>query len=89
MLLHKNIRIEGRVQGVGFRYSAFHKAKELNLKGYVKNQPDGSVYVEIEGDEDSINKFILWCYQGPPMAKVTNVYISDGILRYFNSFDIR
>lgn len=89
MLVNRNIKIEGRVQGVGFRYAAFHKAKELDIKGFVRNNSDGTVYIEVEGEEENVNKFIEWCYQGPPLAKVTNVYINNGILKYFQSFEIR
>ena len=47
----------GRVQGVGFRYSAHHLAEMLRLTGWVRNEYDGSVTVEIQGDRASINQW--------------------------------
>ena len=67
------ITISGRVQGVGFRFSAVHKAGELDIKGFVKNRSDGTVYIEAEGDPGNLNKFVNWCWQGPSSARVENV----------------
>jgi len=50
MKKHVNITVKGRVQGVGFRYSAMEAAEELGIKGFVRNMPDGSVYIEAEGE---------------------------------------
>lgn len=50
--------ISGRVQGVGFRYSARQKALELGLVGWVQNKADGTVEIEVEGDEINIEVFI-------------------------------
>jgi acylphosphatase len=68
--------VTGRVQGVGFRYYTQRKAKELGIKGYVQNRPDGSVYIEGEGDPSILSDFVLWCQKGPPWAKVTQVKLS-------------
>lgn len=67
------ITIQGSVQGVGFRFSAVHKAQELDIKGFVKNQPDGTVYIEAEGEPERVNDFVNWCWQGPPAARVEHV----------------
>mgnify|MGYP006301477767 CR=1 FL=1 len=67
------ITIQGRVQGVGFRYSTVHKAQELGIKGFVKNRSDGSVYIEAEGDPQKLNEFLNWCWQGPSTARVEHV----------------
>jgi len=67
------LNIYGRVQGVGFRFYTHKKANELNILGFVKNQTDGSVYVEAEGDEDHLEQFIYWCEAGPSWARVTKV----------------
>lgn len=58
MGLNKHIIISGRVQGVGCRYSAQQKAKELKLVGWVQNLPDGTVELEVEGESDQIDAFI-------------------------------
>ncbi len=55
------IKVTGRVQGVGFRYSTLNEAKKLGLTGYVKNMPDGSVKIEAEGTEDQLDALVEWC----------------------------
>jgi acylphosphatase len=71
----KNVKIKiyGRVQGVGFRYEAYWKARKLHLAGFVMNEPDGSVYAEAEGEEPALNEFLMWCRGGPWPAKVDRV----------------
>lgn len=56
--MNKHLTISGRVQGVGFRYSAQQKAMELNLVGWVKNKPDGTVELEVEGDRSYVSEYI-------------------------------
>lgn len=56
--INKYLIVSGRVQGVGFRYSAAQKAKELQLSGWVRNKMDGTVELEVEGDESKINHYI-------------------------------
>ena len=86
---HVNIKISGRVQGVGFRYSARSVARFYNVKGFVRNEPDGSVYIEAEGEDDAISKFAEWCHIGPNGGIVDEVIISEGKLRGFEKFEIR
>lgn len=68
-----SVRITGRVQGVGFRYSAVNKAERLQISGYVRNMPDGSVYMEIEGAPEKVEQMLAWCYQGPRTAWIDQV----------------
>jgi acylphosphatase len=86
---HINIRISGRVQGVGFRYSARSVARFYNIKGFARNEPDGSVYIEVEGEEENIRKFSEWCRTGPDGGRVDEIVISDGAIRGFERFEIR
>jgi acylphosphatase len=65
--------VHGRVQGVGYRYSAVREARRLGLQGTVANQPDGSVAVEAEGSPAALAEFLAWLHQGPPGARVTSV----------------
>ncbi len=67
------IKISGRVQGVSFRYCTQSKARELGIRGYVKNMPDGSVFIEATGKEDKMDQFVDFCCQGPSMARVDNL----------------
>lgn len=88
MLKHFNLKISGRVQGVWYRASASRKARELGLFGFVKNQPDGSVYAEAEGPEDRLQTFVNWCWEGPELAKVDQVEITEGEMKGFSAFDV-
>ena len=67
------IRISGQVQGVGFRWNAAHQARKFGLHGFAKNTPDGNVYIEAEGIESELKKFIEWCKTGPRSAVVVSV----------------
>lgn len=67
------LTIHGRVQDVGFRYFVMQKAELFGISGWVKNQPDGNVYVEAEGETDQLELFITYCKQGPSHAWVENV----------------
>ena len=71
-LLYK-IHVTGRVQGVGFRWSAANEARNLGITGYVKNLPDGSVYLEAEGYREQLNSFVEWCKAGPGFGFVDSV----------------
>lgn len=68
-----SISVQGKVQGVAFRYYTLHKAIELNLSGFVRNQTDGSVYIEATGPEKDIEIFSLWCNYGPSRARVDTI----------------
>lgn len=84
--MHKNIRITGRVQGVGFRYSARSVANSLGIKGFVRNLRDGAVYIEAEGTLTRMEDFISWCNEGPPRAVIQFVDVYDGEVVGFREF---
>ncbi len=86
---HVNIYLYGRVQGVGFRYSAREKAREMGIKGFVKNKANGSVYIEAEGTENSLTHFEQWCKDGPSWSRVDNVEVEEGKLRDYKDFTIK
>jgi len=69
------IHITGKVQGVFFRHSARQEAKSLQISGWVKNLPDGSVLCEAAGNESSLKAFINWCQKGPPRAQVAHASV--------------
>jgi len=85
---HYNIRIDGSVQRVGFRFSAMQAAYRCGVLGFVQNMPNGTVYIEAEGEEDSMNSFVQWCRRGPFGAKVEDVEILESEMKNFKSFDI-
>ncbi len=69
---HVNIRVSGKVQGVFFRASTKEQADQLGVKGFARNEPNGDVYIEAEGEEDKLNLFLEWCARGPSKARVEN-----------------
>ncbi|NMB57388.1 acylphosphatase [Candidatus Beckwithbacteria bacterium] len=88
MKKHLNITITGRVQGVGFRFFVKSLATKFNLSGFVKNQINGSVYLEIEGDTPNIEEFLVKIKQGPRNAKVQDFKIEEVKIKNFASFEI-
>ncbi|MCO6493971.1 MAG: acylphosphatase [Phaeodactylibacter sp.] len=84
-----NLRIRGQVQGVWYRVSARRKAVELGLRGFVRNEPDGSVYAEAEGEEPLLQAFVQWCKEGPEMARVEQVDVEEAPPMGFETFDIQ
>lgn len=86
---HYNIIISGRVQGVGFRYSARSIARSIGIKGFVKNTYDNKVYIEAEGDEKQLTEFVNWCQKGPSHAYVERVSVIPGDIKIFDEFEVR
>ena len=82
------LKITGRVQGVFFRARTKDKAEELDVKGFVRNEEDSSVYIECEGDEENLEKFLEWCHKGPEKARVENVEIKESRPKHYTSFRI-
>lgn len=82
------LKISGRVQGVGYRYHTRQKAEQLGLKGTVRNEVDGSVYAEIEGAEAALQAMIEWCRRGPPPARVEAVDVQPGAEKGYVAFEI-
>lgn len=75
MIISLNIRVHGRVQGVGFRYNTRKAAEKFGISGYVKNEPEGTVFIEAEGEEEAIDQFVIWCHKGPMWARVDRVEV--------------
>lgn len=76
LLMNKEvyIKIEGRVQGIGFRWWAVHKAEEISgISGWVRNAADGSVEILMRGEEENIDAMILACHKGPALSRVDRV----------------
>lgn len=85
---HFSITIRGRVQGVFFRTSAKEKARQLGVRGFVRNEDDGSVYMEAEGEKDALMQFISWCRKGPTRAIVSEVHVEESPINNSSSFRI-
>jgi acylphosphatase len=67
------IRVTGRVQGVGFRWTASREARDLGINGYVRNMTDGSVLIEAEGTREQLEAFTGWCRNGPGYVESVDV----------------
>lgn len=86
MIKHLEITIQGKVHGVGFRFSAIETALELGLVGFVKNSGK-NVYIEAEGEVDNLKAFLRWCHEGPKGALIEKVeYVSSENLKNFKGF---
>ena len=85
---HIKIKITGKVQGVFFRVSTKAVANQIGVKGLVKNEKDGSVYVEAEGDETTLSMFLEWCNEGPDKSIVENVVVEDGEVKNYRNFEV-
>ncbi|MEJ6951668.1 acylphosphatase [Natronospora cellulosivora (SeqCode)] len=77
MLVQKNIIISGRVQGVGFRAFALDKAKQFNIKGWIKNRSDGKVEAVVQGKDEDLKKLLAFLKEGPAWARVEGINIKD------------
>lgn len=84
-----DVRVHGRVQGVGFRYNTRITARRLDVDGWVRNERDGSVSVHAEGSADSVRQLVSWLREGPPGARVTSVDERPGTDTGCSGFSVR
>lgn len=80
--------VQGRVQGVGFRYSMRQTAIDLGLAGWVRNLPDRSVAFHAEGPRDAVAELVNWSRTGPTFARVDEVDAAACEVGHFDSFEI-
>lgn len=73
---------------MGFRYSAMQAARSFNVKGFIRNEQDGSVYLEAEGEEQNLEWLLNWCRSSPGHSRVDEVLATDSGLRGFQEFRI-
>ncbi len=86
---HYNITVTGKVQGVSYRAITKAVADMLFVKGSVRNQADGSVYIEAEADPKLMEQFLEWCAEGPDSARVETVEKVEGVVEDFTNFVIK
>lgn len=82
------VRIEGRVQGVGFRAWTRREAVALGLGGAVRNHADGSVEAEIEGEAPAVAAMLDKCRRGPTHADVASIAVEERPCRHFTDFTV-
>ena len=88
MVRHFNIRVSGKVQGVFFRASTKDQAVIFGVKGFLRNESNGDVYIEAEAEESQLNEFLKWCGHGPSRARVDNLNVEEGPLKNFARFEV-
>lgn len=72
-MVTRQIRISGRVQGVGYRYALQHEAERLGVTGWVRNRADGSVEAVVQGSAEAVERILSWARRGPPAARVAKL----------------
>ncbi|MCA0931563.1 acylphosphatase [Lutimonas saemankumensis] len=89
-LMTKNyrIRVIGVVQGVWFRKYTKEAADKRSIIGFVRNEPNGSVFIEAQGDARNLEFFVDWLYQGSPLSKVEEVQWEEGEAGSYEGFSI-
>ncbi|MGB4776642.1 MAG: acylphosphatase [Daejeonella sp.] len=85
---HLNIIISGKVQGVFYRATTKAVADQLGIKGFTKNLKDGTVYIEAEGDDFSLELFLEFCHKGSDKAVVEKVEITPAELKNYRNFEV-
>jgi acylphosphatase len=76
-MVTRQIRVLGRVQGVGYRDALRVQAHAVGVRGWVRNRADGSVEALLQGSPEAIESVIAWARRGPPAARVSEVRIED------------
>ncbi len=85
---HFNIKVTGKVQGVFYRDSTKAVADQLGVKGIIRNETDGSVYIEAEAINALMEPFLEWCREGPERARVESVESTEGEMKNYRNFEI-
>lgn len=86
----RQLRIHGKVQGVGFRFYATRVARRLQLKGWIRNLRDGSVEAAVEGEPEQIDEWIEELREGPRYAEVSRIdQEKKDFTGRFGDFDVR
>ena len=90
MKTRAHVFVSGKVQGVFFRSRMRREAETRNVKGWVRNLPDGRVETVFEGEETAVKTVIEFCKRGPPGATVKNADIKwESYRGEFTDFEIK
>jgi acylphosphatase len=87
-MVRYRIRVTGKVQGVFFRKCTKDEADRAGIKGIVRNEQDGSVYIEAEGKITDVKRFIEWCWKGSPSSAVDNVTAEEASPKGYKDFSV-
>ncbi len=89
MIVHLNIVVSGKVQGVFYRANTQLECQKLGICGFVRNESNGDVYIEAEGTQEQLDQLVKWCKIGPSKANVKEVVVTKGIIKEHSSFLIK
>jgi acylphosphatase len=81
-------RVRGRVQGVGFRYSAVREAHRLRVNGWVRNAVNGDVEVWAEGPTEKLDAFLAWLRLGPEFSRVDSIEREEKKPKGYHDFNV-
>ena len=87
--IRRHAYVSGIVQGVGFRWFVERAARSRGLGGWVRNLPDGSVELEVEGPTAEVESFLAQVSVGPRSSRVDSVRVFDEIVEGTGDFSIR
>ena len=76
-LIRFHLIVSGRVQGVGYRYFCDRKAADFGLTGWVRNEPNGTVEIEVQGTQTQVESFIITIQKGPTLGHVSAVHRNE------------
>lgn len=90
-MVHKHLKISGRVQGVGYRHFTRQNAQNLGINGWVKNMRDGTVETVLSGSPKNVETMIKRLQEGPISARVDTIkeLESDAVKEDYNRFSVR
>ena len=91
-MMTRQIRVIGRVQGVGFRYALRREAERAGVCGWVRNRSDGSVEALVQGEPQAVAHVVAWARRGPPAARVDALNESEpgpGFAEAYEGFEER
>ena len=85
-VVRRRVLVDGRVQGVFFRATCAREASRRDVRGWVRNTPDGRVEAVFEGSDAAVEAMVAWCRQGPPGAGVDEIEaraeVSEGLVGF-------
>lgn len=85
----RHVVVSGRVQGVGFRWSARETADALGITGWVRNRRDGRVEAHVEGPPQAVEEMVAWLAEGPSPARVAEVETAPARAEGHERFEVR
>ena len=86
-MVTRQIRVTGRVQGVGFRYALRREAERAGVRGWVRNRRDGSVEALVQGEAQAVARLIAWARRGPRAARVDELTERDAEAAFAQAYE--